>query len=282
MEAKEPARMDERDYEEVDLREILAAIGSKWRLVLAVTLLCFLGAVLGSLIMPKVYKAEALVDLGNIENHPLKAAEAKEILESPSLLARALKEMGLPDDSRALKAYRIQAQPVKDSNYIKFSLETSKKKEIQPLGEKVISLFVEERNRDYQEQKLFLEENLKHIEENLARTEVGTERLSEAISSLERAPLGELDKKILTLQVLQIQGAQAQEKLGLLNLRLTYRNKLMALKPAKVVSGIGEPLKLRPRLALNAALGLILGAMVGVFLALASHWWQKGEGDGYG
>jgi len=249
LEAKEPARINDRDYEELDLREIFAAIGSKWRLVLAVTLICFLGAVLGSLIMPKVYKVEALVDLGNIENRPLKAAEAKEILESPSLLSRALKEMGLPDDPRALKAYRIQAQPVEDSNYIKFSLEASGKKEIQPLGEKIISLFIEERNKDYQKQKLFLEENLKHIEESLARTEVGTERL--------------------------------QEKLGLLNLYLTYQDKLMALKPAEVVSGIREPLKVRPRLALNASLGLILGAMVGVFLALASHWWQKREGDGY-
>jgi len=185
---------------------------------------------------------EALVDLGNMENRPLKAAEAKEILESPSLLSRALKEMGLPDDPRALKAYRIQAQPVEDSNYIKFSLEASGKKEIQPLGEKIISLFIEERNKDYQEQKLFLEENLK---------------------------------------LLQIQGTQAQEKLDLLNLYLTYQDKLMALKPAKVVSGIREPLKVRPRLALNASLGLILGAMVGVFLALASHWWQKREGDDY-
>ncbi|HHP51667.1 MAG TPA: hypothetical protein ENM97_08075, partial [Moorella mulderi] len=130
MEAKEPARIDDRDYEELDLREIFTAIGSKWRLVLAVTLISFLGAVLGSLIMPKVYKVEALVDLGNIENRPLKAAEAKEILESPSLLSRALKEIGLPDDPRALKAYRIQAQPVEDSNYIKFSLEASGKKEI--------------------------------------------------------------------------------------------------------------------------------------------------------
>lgn len=42
---------------------------------------------------------------------------------------------------------------------------------------------------------------------------------------------------------------------------------------ARVVDSVSEPLKVRPRLALNTAVSLVLGLMVGIFAALVRNWW---------
>jgi len=54
---------------------------------------------------------------------------------------------------------------------------------------------------------------------------------------------------------------------------LSLQEKLAALHPARVVDSISEPLKVKPRLALNTAVSLVLGLMVGIFAALVRNWW---------
>ncbi|HBT47961.1 MAG TPA: hypothetical protein DEA73_08850 [Peptococcaceae bacterium] len=264
--------------EEIDLRELVLALWNQRRLIILVTLMALLAAVVFSLLSPPVYRVETLVELDNTDPESFKPNEAKEVLESRALLAKALEQLSLEVDPSIFEA---EGEIVKDTNYIKFSLEGRDPEETTAVADKMLALFLEERNRVYREKLAPLKENLEQISQDLERGSIDRDRIQSIIASLEKEPLGDIERQLYALQLSLLQSMQAQERVGLMVQYLSLQDKLSSLHPARVIDGVSPPEKVRPRLFLNVAVAAVLGLMLGTFVALGRTWWNRpatGEG----
>ncbi|MGI9952143.1 Wzz/FepE/Etk N-terminal domain-containing protein [Moorellaceae bacterium AZ2] len=258
--------------EEVDLRDLVLALWRQRRLIILVTLLALLASVLFSLFTPAVYRVEALVELDGTDPQSLKPNEGKEVLESRALLAQALDQLSLKADPSSFKP---RGEIVKDTNYIKFSLEGRDPEETVAVAEKMLALFVEKRNQVYNERRAPLEENLEQISRDLEQGRRDREKVQAIIAGLEKESLGDIERQLYALQLSLLQGMQAQERVELMGQYLSLQDKLSSLHPARVIDGVSRPEKVRPRLVLNVALSVVLGLMAGTFLALGRTWWSQ-------
>ncbi|OIQ60468.1 Wzz/FepE/Etk N-terminal domain-containing protein [Neomoorella thermoacetica] len=264
-----PLAANTQQYEdEIDLREMLLVLWRQRLLIAFVTLAAVLAAVVASLALPKIYRVEALVEMERLDQKSPQQNEGKEILESRALLAKALQQLAIPADPLTFKA---TGEVVKDTDYLKFSLEGRDPGQVAALAGKMLTLFVDQRNQLYKERRAPLEEKLHKITQDLEQSEAETGKINQLVSNLEKAPLGDLEKRLYELQLSQLRGLQAQEKVGLMEQYLSLQDKLAAIQPARVVDGVSEPVKVRPRLLLNVAVAFILGLMVGIFLAFGRN-----------
>ncbi|GEA14856.1 MAG: hypothetical protein PWR22_2162 [Moorella sp. (in: firmicutes)] len=262
----EPARQYE---DEIDLREILLVLWRQRWMITFITLAAVLASIIASLVLPPVYRVEALIELERIDAKALQQNEGKAILESQALLTTALEQLAVPADP---KSFKTRGEAIKDTNYLKFFLEGRDPSQVAAVAAKMVALFIEERNKVYEERRASLEENLQKISQDLEQSNAEKEKINALIAGLEKAPLSEVEQKLYTLQLVQLQGIQAQEKVGLIGQYLSLQDRLAAMHPARIIDDISEPEKVRPRLLLNAAVALVLGIMTGIFLALGRNW----------
>ncbi|BCV20718.1 Wzz/FepE/Etk N-terminal domain-containing protein [Moorella sp. Hama-1] len=255
--------------DEIDLRELLLVLWHQRVLIAVVTLIAVVAAALASLALPKVYRVEALIQMERLDNKQSVQSEGKEILESRALLTAALNQLAVQADPLTFKA---TGQPVKDTDYLQFSLEGRDPAQLTKVADKMVALFLDQRNKIYKERRAPLDENLHKITADLQQSGADKGKIDELITSLQKAPLSEVEQKLYALQLAQMQDLQAQEKVGLMQQYIALQDKLAAMQPAKIVDGFSEPVKVKPRLALNVAVAFILGLMVGVFLAFSRNW----------
>ncbi|KYH32764.1 Wzz/FepE/Etk N-terminal domain-containing protein [Neomoorella mulderi] len=255
--------------DEVDLREILLVLWRQRWMIILITLAAVLASVLASVVLPPVYRVEALVELERVDTKAPQQNEGKAILESQALLTTALEQLAIPADPRSFKA---RGEVIKDTEYLRFSLEGQDPPQVAAVAGKMVALFIEQRNKVYEERRAPLEKELHKISRELEQSSTDREKINELIAGLEKAPLSQVEQKLYALQLAQLQGIQAQEKVGLTGQYLSLQDKLAAMHPAKIVDDLSEPEKVRPRLLLNAAVALVLGLMAGIFLALGRNW----------
>ncbi len=264
-----PLAANAQQYEdEIDLREVILVLWRQRLLIALVTMAAVLAAIVASLAMPKVYRVDALVEMERLDQKSPQQNEGKEILESRALLTNALQQLAIPADPLTFKA---NGEVVKDTDYLKFSLEGRDPGQVAALASKMLTIFVDQRNQLYKERRAPLEEKLHKITRDLEQSEAEIGKINQLVSSLEKAPLGELEKRLYELQLSQLRDLQAQEKVGLTEQYLSLQDKLATIQPARVVDGISKPIKVRPRLLLNIAVAFILGLTVGIFLALGRN-----------
>ncbi len=255
--------------DEIDLRALFLQLWRQRWLVVAITLAAMLAAALASLALPGVYRVESLVELEKMDTGSLQQSEGREILESRALLTAALKELAITTDPRDFEA---KAEVIKDTRYLKFSLEGPDPAQVTRVTGKMVDLFVAQRNKLYQERRATVEKNLQEVGRELEQAGSEKGRINELIANLEEAPLSEIERKLYALQLAQLQGFQAQEKMGLKGQFLSLQDRLAGMNPAQVVDATSEAKKVRPRLLLNTAVAMVLGLMAGVFLALGRNW----------
>ncbi|WP_338834382.1 hypothetical protein MHLNE_07280 [Moorella humiferrea] len=255
--------------EEVDLREFLRVLGRYRWFIAAVTLIAVLAAALASVFMPSVYRVEAVVEMEKTDAKGSQQSEGKAVLESRVLLKAALEGLGIATEP---KEFKSRADAIKDTGYLRFTLEGRDAGQVAAVGAKMLELFLDQRNKIYEEYRLPMEKDLEKISGELERAGVDREKIAGLIADLEKSPLTEVEQKLYALQLAQIQSMQAQEKVGLLSQYLSLKDKLASMHPARIVDDLGEAEKVRPRLLLNTAVALVLGLMLGVFSALTCHW----------
>lgn len=255
--------------DEVDLREILLILWHQRVMIIFITLVAVLAAILASVVLPPVYRVEALVELERVDAKDSQQSEGKAILESQDLLKAALEQLAISADPRSFKA---SGEVIKDTEYLRFSLEGRDARQVTSVAAKMLALFIEQRNKFYEEHRMPLEKDLQKISSDLEQASSDREKMNELIAGLEKAPLNEVEQKLYALQLAQVQGIQAQEKVGLTGQYLALQDKLASMHPAKIVNNLSEPEKVRPRLVLNAAVALVLGLMTGIFFALGRNW----------
>jgi len=295
-------------YEEINLADYVKVILKRKGLILS---FCFGAAIaagiLSFLIMPKVYKVEAVLEVGII---------GEEVVEPPDQVIGEIKSdiyknpieanLGIP----YLKFPKIKLTNPVATNLVKMEIDSEEPQIAKNILEEMISLVLEDQEKKVQNRKEILEADIKLFEGNIEISKKDMERIQSKIGILEIEKKNLEEKEKALEQLLPYQQMDEQLR-GSLFLLLDIKEKL-SKKEKEIydsysqknsieieinsqkseinllrdkINNIQLPKVMKtptisngsisPRPLLNIVIFAMLGLFLGVILAFAKEWLQK-------
>lgn len=228
--------------DEIDLMDYVKVILKNKVLILAVFLLAVIIAGIFSFASAKVYKIDAILNIGGCK---------EESIEDPEGLATAIESGRYEISVRTLLN-------IAEKDYPEIKAEN-------PKGIRLLIMKIESTETERSKNVL-----AKHIELILAEHE---QELEETVLVREQI-IAELQS---SLDLLKSQKIYADQ--GIANLQLSISDLKEKLSSAEPTTVIKQPtvseIPIKPRPLLNMAIAGILGLFIGVFLAFGREWWKR-------
>ncbi len=291
--------------DEINLMDYVKVILKRKVFILALFLAAVIAAGIFSFLMPKVYKIDTVLKIGQV---------AGNIVEVPSQIIGKIegdvygvlirKKLNISEAEYP----KIKAENPKDTNLLNIKIESKNPQQSKEILEEKNELVLTEHQEEVELKKVYLENKIYLSEENIKVLRKDIERIKIKISSLEE------ERKILEAKVEVLQeilpyqrdlGTQfvlfnSQEKLESKKQEIENRylqinslrkeindlkshinsleKQIEDIRPTKIVKSptvSEEPI--RPRPLLNMAIAGILGLFMGTFLVFGKEWWEKSK-----
>ena len=277
------------EYDEIDLMDYVKVLLKRKWLILAI----FLGAamVVGvfSFLMPKVYKIDTALEIGQVAGVPIEdPGQVVEKIKGDVYGIFAREKLGIPEE----KYPKIKTENPKDTRLISLAIESAEPQQAKNILEEINNLILAEQQEKIKVKKGLLENNIEVAKKDIERIKAKIGFLEEERKNLEAKV--EALQKILPYQ--QDPGTQfalfdTKEKLeqkkqeienryleinSLENQINSLQGQIEDIRPTQVIESptvSASPIKPRP--LLNIVIAAILGLFIGVFLAFFQEWWEK-------
>jgi len=277
------------EYDEIDLMDYVKVLLKRKWLILAI----FLGAamVVGvfSFLMPKVYKIDTALEIGQAAGVPIEdPGQVVEKIKGDVYGIFAREKLGIPEE----KYPKIKTENPKDTRLISLAIESAEPQQAKNILEEINNLILAEQQEKIKVKKGLLENNIEVAKKDIERIKAKIGFLEEERKNLEAKV--EALQKILPYQ--QDPGTQfalfdTKEKLeqkkqeienryleinSLENQINSLQGQIEDIRPTQVIESptvSASPIKPRP--LLNIVIAAVLGLFIGVFLAFFQEWWEK-------
>jgi len=267
---------------EVDLRDYIEVILKRKKTILTVFFVCVIITTVISFLMPKVYEATTIIEIGSIlmpdsiltpvsTSIPLISKDKTiQKLKTDKMLEPVIQTLNLNIDGCALEN-SIKIEDIKNTNFLKLKIQYEESQLAVKIGNTIADYFVQQGNKIYEEKFSLVKEQINKLEKRSKTIEEEIEKLSKVISS-----------QVYSSDFLILQNAlsnyetisfKLSEKIYLLKQVLIDSTKFEVFKPATTAQ------KIKPNEKLNIATSMILGLMLGVFVAFSQEFWQKGRNN---
>ncbi len=298
-------RNTKEEYDEIDLMDYIKIIFKRKWLIFAIFILSVIVTGIVSSSLPKVYKIDASLEIGKIEEI---------VLENPGQTAEKIKGdvYGLSIRKEleiSEKDYpKIKVNNPDDTDLITVEIESDENERAKDILERISELILEEHRLIIETKNLFfdkkielLEENVKIVQKDIARIETKTfslkkeqENLENQIRVLQETLIYEqtpgtqfalfntkekLETKIqeITTSYLEINSLETslnsiQGQIDLIEMQI---ESMVATRIIKSSTISEDPVS--PRLLLNIALAGILSIFMGTFFAFFKEWWERSK-----
>ena len=277
------------EYDEIDLMDYVKVLLKRKWLILAIFLSAAIVAEVFSFLMPKVYKIDTALEVGQAAGVPI---------EDPGQVVEKIKgdvygifvrgKLGIPEE----KYPKIKTENLKDTRLISLAIESAEPQQAKNILEEINNLILAEQQEKIKVKKGLLENNIEVAKKDIERIKAKIGFLEEERKNLE-AKIEAL-QKILPYQ--QDPGTQfalfdTKEKLeqkkqeienryleinSLENQINSLQGQIEDIRPTQVIKSptvSASPIKPRP--LLNIVIAAVLGLFIGVFLAFFQEWWEK-------
>lgn len=230
--------------DEIDLMDYVKVILKRKELILTL----FFGAVIVagilSLLLPKTYKVEAVLETGQIAGTEIESpVQVVKKIES-DVYGILIREKLAISEKKYLKT---KTENPKDTRLVVITIESTDTQRAKDILDETISFVLKEHQEKFAEKISLMEEEIAKIEQQLDFLKSYKTYADEGIAQL------------------QAQLSNKKRELG--NSKMTEM-----IKPPTVSE---EPIKPKP--ILNMAIAGILGLFVGIFLAFGKEWWEKAK-----
>ena len=149
----------QREYEEeIDLMDYLKVIIKRRKLILAVFLIAIVAAGLFSFLLPKVYKIDAVLEIGQV---------AETMIEAPSQVAEKItsevyrifvrEKLGIPEE----KYPKIKTENPKDTRLIILTIESANLQQAKTILEEINNLILAEHEEKIKAKKELIKQDIK-------------------------------------------------------------------------------------------------------------------------
>lgn len=252
--------------EEIDLRQIIGVLQKRKRLILGITFGTALAALVVCAVMPKIYRAEAVIEIGNLAVFSDAGCGSDQAafnrggcgwlpiespLETKEKIDRDIYGAAAREIVDIAAVPTIKVTNTANTNILYLSLKSPDPEAAKNYLAAVCEGVLADHKKKSGSQKAVFENEISKIQQVLAELRAGANRFQTANNDY------------------YSQTAELEHRLGQAQLSSAAVADTALIKQPSVAGPV------EPRVALNVALAAVLGLFAGIFLALAANWWRK-------
>lgn len=269
---------------EVDIIDVWNSIKSEKKMIISLTLIVVVLTLVFSLIIPKTYESQSVVQLANIKDMikgmPYDSLESKTIIKSTSVLLPVINEFYEADDEMSIKKFidehlqvEVIGEVVGRNNvdripYLRIITRADEAAKAKEMNEMIIENFFSYVEPRYNKKLKVVQQDLNKTKEDIVKLKNDIGGLESNIDTLTSKQLsGEAISKVTLLRDIlsNYKNRLNDEENRLINLKNQIANK----KEFKVVSEPQIPLDYsEPNVKLNVGIAFIAALLFSVLLAL--------------
>ncbi len=229
--------------DEVDLKNYIRIIARYKKLIVSIFLISVIIIGIFSLFLPKVYKIDTLLEIGNFKE--------EKAIESPEILAINIKEgkyrvlVSEMLDISETEYPEIKTENLNKTNLLRIEILSVNPKRDKEILDKKIEIILAEHEKKLEEKRVNIERKIAEIQESLNFLKTQKIYADEGIASL------------------QITISDLREELNFIQETKVIKQPTISEKP------------IRPRIAVNMIIAGILGLFFGISFAFGKEWWKQ-------
>lgn len=285
--------MPEIQEEEIDLREYINVLLKRKGIIILIFLIAVITAVLVSyFVLSPVYKSSVVFSIALMDNRPpttiiaqvennvpvIKIHEALEVINSNLILDEVIKRSDLNISSDQLRT-RIEVENLKDTNFIKISVEADSPEKTKELAENIMEVFIEKNRNKYTEKIKLIEKRIKILEKEIAEFEKSIQEIGNAMKKIAASKdLSEAERYFQTSLLLNSSSNERNLYNNSIYQINTLHERLNNCQDFGIINYAQLPITpIKPNKKLNILIAGVLGLFVGIFVAFFLEFWQKGK-----
>lgn len=267
--------------DEIDLRDIFRVLWKSRFLIIGIFMVAVLVTGLASLAMPSIYRASCTVALGNFSDPIYTTGPmATSLMLSDELLMDAIDQLHLDVPPEKFKGFKdgIEIKQLTD-NVLMISVETSDQQNATKIVEKMVQIFVNLSEKNYNKYQDHLSAKMAIIQENLAVVERQINQTSEVLRNIDTLPgISQEQLELSHSRTLEYLQNEESRHSSLLGQYIELKRQMDVLENTRILSISEEPFaRVRPQRILIVAVGGMLGLMIGIFAAFLREGLRRRE-----
>lgn len=272
------------DYDEIDLRDIIIVIWRRRKTILSIFLVTVIAATAFAFLQKPEYKMSSTISLGNYNSNIYRnPAGAKEVLLSDNVLMEVIKQLNLdvkPTEYRDFKK-QISVDVVKDTSFVQISVQETDRELGKKIIEEMIAIYTELSLKDYSNHEKLITQQLATVNKQIKEKEEELSLAKQFITTLEKDPgIDETKKEIRTNEVYNYLREIDNQRITLLDRYLSLQKEKDALEHVKVINPVRIPqYPVAPQKKLIVAIAMVLGLMMGLFIAFIQDYFKRNPID---
>lgn len=285
--------MPEMQEEEIDLREYINVLLKRKGIIILIFLVAVIAVALVSYFaLSPVYKSSVVFSVALIDNRPpttivaqiennvpvIKIHEVLEIISNNLILDEVIKRSDLNISSDQLRT-KIEVENLKNTNFIKVSVEADSPEKTKELAENIVKVFIEKNQHKYTEKIKLIKERIKISEQEIAEFEKSIQGIENAIKKIAASKdLSEAERYFQASLLLNLSSNERNLYNNLIYQINTLRERLNNCQDFGIINYAQLPTApIKPNIKLNILIAGVLGLFVGIFVAFFLEFWQKGK-----
>ena len=161
------------EYDEIDLMDYVKVLLKRKWLILAIFLSAAIVAEVFSFLMPKVYKIDTVLEVGQAAGVPIKdPGQVVEKIKGDVYGIFAREKLGIPEE----KYPKIKTENPKDTRLISLAIESAEPQQAKNILEEINNLILAEHQEKIKTKKELIEQDIKTTEEKIKLVESDIEK----------------------------------------------------------------------------------------------------------
>jgi len=284
--------------EEIDLREYISVLLKRKGIIILIFLIVVItAAIISYFALPPIYQSSTVFSVAQVDRQPvinitdtvfsvaqvdrqpvINITEALEIIKSNVVLDEVINQMSLEETTEQLKR-QITTEGLKDTNFIKVTVEADTPEKAKSLVENIVKVFIEQHQDEYKEKVKLIESRVNILKEQIAEFEKNIQEIEKTKKKIAASEeLSEAERQFqasLLLNSLVTERSLYNSLISQINSLKTSLNNCQDFKIINYAQLPTAPIK--PNKKLNILIAGVLGLFVGIFVAFFLEFWQKGK-----
>jgi uncharacterized protein involved in exopolysaccharide biosynthesis len=261
---------DQVDFEEIDLREYIGIILKRRSLIIGLLILAMLVGVILNLLIEPVYQSETIVKLSNSSGKYSNMNYAKQKIKNVNYIKEITKELNLSynlDKLNKLRENNLEVDKLED-DVLAISFKSNDPQKAKQILSGIIDFFKQESLRNFERLKEEKLDYLEAINEEISKLEEDLKESNKAVTELKNLEMSVGDKAIISNNLNDRWSNMQEIKISLINKKQEIIAQINDMEGLEVINApIVSKNPIRPNKLLNLAISILLGLLIGTFMA---------------
>jgi capsular polysaccharide biosynthesis protein len=268
------------EEEEIDLREYINVLLKRKGIIILIFLIAVItAAIISYFALPPIYQSSTVFSVAQVDRQPvINITEALEIIKSNVVLDEVINQMSLEETTEQLKR-QITTEGLKDTNFIKVTVEADTPEKAKSLVENIVKVFIEQHKDEYKEKVKLIESRVNILKEQIAEFEKNIQEIEKTKKKIAASEeLSEAERQFQASLLLSSSVTERSLYNSLISQINSLKTSLNNCQDFKIINYAQLPTApIKPNKKLNILIAGVLGLFIGIFVSFFLEFWQKGK-----